>query len=278
MWSFAQLLALTLLAVVAVITVACAGFYLSVRFPGHRVAGRIFSVTVTLAMAIIFSISLNHLWGATRDRDQRVWTARGQHLQRLQLLLRAESESLKGIAQALRQGRYFTLVADDARKAVWQDDTLTSDVERHFPEYFLERERLIRQVLEQDGERGQIRQVVSASLQLTQTTEPYRAEIVSAVVNKCGGAAPGISFRHVAAISSPPGMSASGTPDQSDPMSDAIRTHEQYRCTVELTRMCQALLDRAADLADTALVASLAARRHAEETVLHGSCTYAPAE
>jgi hypothetical protein len=36
--------------------------------------------------------------------------------------------------------------------------------------------------------------------------------------------------------------------------------------------------DRAEDLADAALLASAAARRDAEETVLHGSCTYAPDE
>jgi hypothetical protein len=38
------------------------------------------------------------------------------------------------------------------------------------------------------------------------------------------------------------------------------------------------LFDRAEDLADAALLASAAARRYAEETVLHGSCTYAPGE
>jgi hypothetical protein len=43
-------------------------------------------------------------------------------------------------------------------------------------------------------------------------------------------------------------------------------------------RRSQMLVDRAADLAEAASRASEAAARYAEETVLHGSCTYAPPE
>jgi hypothetical protein len=262
-WSFEHPLFLTVVAAVAIVTLACGGFYLSVtRFRGHRVAVQVAAVTVTVAVSIVLSVALNQLWAARRDSEQRVWTARSQHLQQLQLLLRAESASLNGIAQALRQGRYFALVADDARQAVWQDDTLTADVERHFPEYFRERERLIRRILEHDSERGQIRQIVSATLQLTDAAERYRSDLVPALVNKCGGAAPGRSL---------------GSQDQL-PVHDAVRAYEQYRCTSDLARLCQSLLDRAADLADAALVASEAARHYAEQTVLHGSCTYAPGD
>jgi hypothetical protein len=282
-WSFEHLIFLTLLSAVAVSVLACAGFYLSAtRLSRHRVAAQVLSVTVTIAMSVIFSVCLSQMWGARRDRDRRVWTARHEHLQRIQQVLRAESESLKAIAQALREGRYFTLVANDARKAVWQDDTLTVDIERHFPEYFQDRERLIRAILEHDSERGRIRQIVSATLQLTEATEPYRSELVPALVNKCGGAAPGISFVRIASDSALPriGGDTAGADnrDESIAMADAIRTYEQYRCRSDVTRMCQSLFDRAADLADTASLASEAARRYAEETVLHGSCTYAPAE
>ena len=59
-----------------------------------------------------------------------------------------EMEALNGIAGALRDGRSFTEVANDARQAVWHDDVLTTDVERHFPEYARERKRLIQNILE----------------------------------------------------------------------------------------------------------------------------------
>lgn len=277
MWAIEHPMLLTLLSVVAVITIAWGGLYLSVRhFPVHRVAPQMVTVALTIAMAIVFSVSIDHVWGARRDRDRRVWAARDQHRQRLQIVLRAESDSLKRLAQALGEGRYFTEVADDARKAVWQDDTLTTDVERHFPEYYQERERLIRAILEHDGERARVRQMVSATLPLTEATEAYRSELVPALVSKCGGAAPRLSFVRLAGDGSVPrvngGLSTSGS------ISDAVRTYEQYRCSPDLARLCQNLFDHAADLADAASLASEAARRYAEETVLHGSCTYAPAE
>jgi hypothetical protein len=283
MWPLEHLIIATILAAVAIIAVACTGFYLSMKkLSGHAAAGHVVNVTVSVATTIIFAIALNQLWTVKRDRDQRVWTARGQHLQRLQQALRKESESLTVLARGLREGRYFTLVANDARQAIWQDDVLTTDVERHFPQYFREREQLIRRILEYDGEVHRIRQVVSASLHLTELTEPYRSELVPALLNKCGGAGPGIALTGAGDSYTSSGargtLSGSGSPPQFISMREAIRTFEQYRCAPDLSRACQSLLDLADDLADAASSLSEAARRYAEETVLHGSCTYAPAE
>jgi hypothetical protein len=265
MWSFEHLIFFTVLAALAVVAIAAGGLYLSIRALRHyRVAVQAVTVTATIAVAIVFSVGLGQLWGASRDRDRQVWAARSRHLSELQILLRSEAESLKGIAEALRAGRYLTEIANDARQAVWHDDTLTADVERHFPEYYREREKLIREILEHDSMLGRIRQAVSSSLELTEATEPYRSTLVPALVRKCGGAAPGVSFVRLA--------------DSSSPALDATQVFDRYHCTTDLTRMCQALLDRAADLADAALQAGEAARRYAEETVLHGSCTYVPAE
>jgi len=282
MWAIEHLPLLTILFAVATVAIASGGFYLSTMFPGHRAAGQVLTVTIVIAIAVIFSVSIGQLWGAKRDRDHRVWTARSQHQERLRALLRGESASLKDIAHALREGRYFTLVTDDARKAVWQDDALTADVERHFPEYFREREELIRQVLQYDSELGRIRQIVSAALQLGEQTEPYRSELVPALVNKCAGASPGASFVRLANGSSRLGSAGrdadSGRVDPVVATGDAVRTYQEYRCTADLTRMCLSVRERAGDLADAASLASEAARRYAEETELRGSCTYAPAQ
>lgn len=280
MWPLEHLIVVTIVAPAVIIALACAGFYVSVKhLPGHALAGHVLNVTVSLATAIIFGIALNQLWTAKRDVDRRAWAARSQHLQRLQQLLRTESEALNVLARNLREGRYFTLVANDARKAVWQDDVLSTDVERHFPQYYREREQLIRRILEHDGELHRIRQLVSASLQLTETTEPDRSELVAALVNKCGGAGPGIALTRTAdAYTSRArgNSSGSGSPTPLVSMRDAMQTYEEYRCAPDLSGACQNLLDHAEDLADAALSISEAARRYAEETVLHGSCTYAP--
>lgn len=283
MWPLEHLIVVTVVAAVAIIALACTGFYLSIKkLPGHAVAGHVVNVTVSIATTIIFAIALNQLWTVKRDRDQRVWTARGQHLQRLQHVLRKESESLNVLARGLREGRYFALVANDARQAIWQDDVLTTDVERHFPQYFREREQLIRRILEHDGEVHRIRQVVSASLHLTEMTEPYRSELVPALVNKCGGSGPAVALPRAGDSYTLSGVwgtpSGSGSPPQFISMREAIRAYEQYRCVPDLSRACQSLLDRAEDLADAASSLSEAARSYAEETILPGSCTYAPAE
>src|SRR5438045_3477945 len=85
MSSLEHLTFLTFLSAATVITIVCGGFYLSMRtFPRHRLAGQVLSVTIALAIASIFSVGLNQLWSAKRDRDARVWTARRQHLEGLQ--------------------------------------------------------------------------------------------------------------------------------------------------------------------------------------------------
>ena len=254
MWPLEHLIAATILAAAIILALACAGLYVSVKhLGGHALAGHVITLTISLAIAVIFAITLNQLWTARQDVDRRAWAARAQHLQRLQQLLRSESESLNALARNLREGRYFTLVANDARKAIWQDDVLSNDVERHFPEYFREREQLILRIREHDSEFHRIRQLVSASLHLTETTEPYRSELVAALVKKCGGAGAAIALAR-----------------------DAMREYEHYLCPPDLSGASESLLDRAEDLADAASAISEAARRYAEEMVLHGSCTYAP--
>jgi hypothetical protein len=225
---------------------------------GRAAANAIVTAIVTIAVAIVLSAGLNRLWDEQRERDARVASARLRHLQRLQVLLREESDALSAIAQALRDGRYFALVANDARRAVWQDQTLTADVERHFPGYYQEREHLIDAIVTHDGELARARHVVSARLTLTGSAEPYRADLVQALVRKCGGT--GVR------------------PQETLPASDAIRAYDEYACDPATSRVCRMLFDRAEDLASAALLASAAARRYAEETVLHGSCTYAPDE
>lgn len=259
MWPVEHPVGATLAAAVCVGAIALATDWVATRLlPARPAAIPMVTGIVTIAVAIVLSTGLDHAWDAKRDRDAQASAARLRHLQRLQALLRAESDALKSIAQALRDGRYFALVANDARKAIWQDQTLTADVERHFPQYYREREHLIAAIVEHDGEFARARQIVSASLQLTPAEEPYRPDLVHALVRKCGGTA--------------------SSPDRMLEATDAVREYDNYRCDPEATRGCRMVFDRADDLAEAALLASEAAGRYAEEAVLHGSCTYAPEE
>jgi hypothetical protein len=248
---------LTSLAALLVVAFAAAGVYLSVRVPRHRVASHIVGAVLPLSIAIIASAAVSQAWAARRERSQQAWTARALHLQRLQVLLRTESASLTGLARALRDGRYLGLVGNEARRTVWADDALTPDVEQHFSEYFRTREDLIRRILDHDGDLAALRAKLSAALALAPAVEPDRAELVAALVKKCGGI---------------------GTAILPDAGGAAAAVYQAYRCPADLAALARNLFDRAADLADAALLAADDARRQAEETVLRGSCTFAPSE
>lgn len=246
------------------------GFHLS-RQVGRR--PRMAALAVTLAaqvsIAIVFAVALNRAWAAQQARDKQIRDARDQHLERMHTLLRSESDALRGLAGTLRSGRYFTQVANDARQAVWRDEALTADVEHHFPDYFGEREQLIRTILQYDDTLGRLRQRVSESLHLSEWTDPYAIELVSAVVKKCGG---GYVPRAIAE------ESTARHPERDIHTRAALRAYDEYRCAPPLAADARRLLDWADDLADQAVQLSDEARRDAEEAVLHGDCTYAPAE
>lgn len=259
MWFVEHPMAATPAAAIFIAALACGTFFLLGRtLPGRQAGALVVSAIVTIGAAIVLSAGLNHVWEATRDREARVSSARLRHLERLQHLLREESDALTSIAGALRDGRYFALVANDARKAVWQDQTLTVDVERHFPEYYREREHLIAAIVNHDGELARARRIASSTLTLTPAMEAYRSDLVRLVVRKCGGTAV--------------------RPDEILGAPSAVRAYDEYRCDPEVSRVCRMAFDRADDLAGEAVLVSTAARRYAEETVLHGSCTYAPEE
>ena len=257
MWFVEHPMPATLAAAIFIAALACGTFFLLGRtVPGRQAGALVVSAIVTIGAAIVLSAGLNHVWEATRDREARVSSARLRHLEHLQHLLREESDALTSIAGALRDGRHFALVANDARKAVWQDQPLTADVERHFPEYYREREHLIAAIVDHDGEIARAGRIASSTLTLTPALEAYRSDLVRAVVRKCGGT--GVR------------------PNEIPGAADVLRAYDDYRCHAEITRVCRMVFDRADDLAGEAVLVSAAARRYAEETVLHGSCTYAP--
>jgi hypothetical protein len=255
-WGLDHVLLLTVSAVAIVCAVASAGFVLSrQKFPAHPIAGQIVTAALTLALAMLFAVSLDQAWGVRRERDRQAWTARDQHRQRIQALLRTEAAWLDDIARSLRDTGYFARVANEEREMIWHDDVLTGDVQHHYAEYFQDREQLIRRILAHNRDVERLRGDVSASLPLPEEAERLRPLIVAALVMKCAGAGP-------------------GNPEQAVAAAEAARTYEEYRCTTDVTRASQDVFDRASDLADAASIAGGAARRSAEETGLRGACTY----
>lgn len=261
---------LTCIFAATLIGLAAIGLHLARRVARpRRIAALAVTVAAQVSIAIVFAVALNRVWAGQQARDQQIREARDQHLERIHTLLRSESDALRELADSLRSGRYFTQVANDSRQAVWRDEALTADIEHHFPDYFGEREQLIRTILQYDDTLGRLRQRVSESLHLSDWTDPYAIELVSALVKKCGG---GYVPRTV------PEESSARHPEREIHARAALQAYDQYRCAPPLAAGARRLLDWADDLADQAVQLSEEARRDAEEVVLHGECTYAPAE
>jgi hypothetical protein len=282
MWTLDLLILLTGVSALVVVLLPCVAFYLTVtRCSQWARAAHTLNVSATLAVGVILAVTLNHLWGMKREDDRRVWVARQQHLQQLRVLLKDESNSLDALARSLRQRRYFTLVANDARHAVWRDEALSADIEHHFPEYFHAREDLIQGVLAYDTAMGRVRALVSASLVLPGELEIYRSTLVPALISKCGGADASGLVPHMRNDGLPAGEDDASAEaayvERSISARDAVPIFERYRCQPDLAATSRNVIDQANDLADQAAIVRDAARRDAEETVLHGSCTYAPA-
>ena len=169
----------------AVVLLPGLAFYLTTtRFSQWARAAHTLNATATLTLGVILAVTLNHLWGMKREADRRAWAARDRHLQRLKVLLENEGDSLGELARSLRQRRYFTLVANDARQAVWRDEALTSDVVNHFPEYHTEREQLILRILSYDAEMGRVRSLISRTIPPGPPEGRNSSEFLSALVQE----------------------------------------------------------------------------------------------
>jgi hypothetical protein len=265
MWTLDHLILVTGVSALAVVLLPCLAFYLTTtRFSQWARAAHTLNASATLALCVILAVTLNHLWGMKRETDRRAWAARDQHRQRLKVLLKNEGDSLGELARSLRQRRYFTLVANDARQAVWRDEALTSDVVNHFPEYAHEREQLIQRILSYDAEMGRVRSLISRTIPPGPPEGRNSSELLSALVQKCGGEPP--EWLH--------SLERQAEPDRGQKTDQSYQT---YRCEQEISDTAQRVLDRADDLADATSILADTAKRAAEDDVLHGSCPYAPA-
>ena len=97
-WVSDHIVVVTAVLVLIGIALAVAIFAAVVRWVEHASAASAGSTGVSLVVAILFSVCLTQLWNYKRDRDQRIWTLRARHMQRLQPVLRLEADRLKGLA------------------------------------------------------------------------------------------------------------------------------------------------------------------------------------
>ena len=93
-------------------------------------------------MIVLVSLWLNNLFALARDREQRKWTLRQDHVARLQLTIRKDSEKLSEMARRITvEGRVTDINKDKSAneselEALFTPDVLTGDLANHYTEYW----------------------------------------------------------------------------------------------------------------------------------------------
>jgi hypothetical protein len=193
---------------------------------------------------------------------QRLDDVRTAHLSQLQPVLRSEAEKLSEIARRMRaRGRVTDADRDrsaneaELRSLFAPHRTLSSDLQNHFQEYAQAKERLRRQVSEQDGEFQEAAGLLATKLSNSPDAENRRPEVARFLLGKCLG-------------SRPPAAE------------DEQRTLEAFSAFLahsDVIAHCESLGKRAARIAANADRLSAEAAALAERTTLPGDCKYTTA-
>jgi hypothetical protein len=193
--------------------------------------------------------------GAQRSDD-----ARQTHLSQLQPVLRTDAEKLSEIARRVRaQGRVTdpdrdrSANAAELRSLFAPHRTLSSDLQNHFQEYSQAKERLRRQVSEQDAEFQEAASLLTAKLSISPDAEHRRPEVARFLLKKCLGSRP---------------------PEDEQ---SALEAFSAFLAHSDVIAHCDSLTKRAARIAANADRLSTEAAALAERTTLPGDCKYTAA-
>jgi hypothetical protein len=244
------------LAIVATLVVGVAVFW---AFPSKIESRRVEAPRPAPAVAVVEPprADLPRDGGAPRSDD-----ARQAHLSHLQPVLRTDAEKLSEIARRVRaQGRVTdpdrnrSANAAELRSLFAHHRTLSSDLQNHFQEYSQAKERLRRQVSEQDAEFQETASLLTTKLSNSPDAEHRRSEVARALLRKCLG---------------------SRSPATEDEQS-ALEAFTAFLAHSDVIAHCESLTKRAARIGANADRLSAEAAALAERTTLPGDCKYTTA-
>lgn len=282
----------TLLGLGVIIVAAIAMFrYLSRRIqdqqPPNPLFASVFTVTMGGLVALVFGVFLNGLLAHKRDRDGRYWSARQQHLARLQPLLRADADTFPSLSQREGTNGFFIdpRALGDGRTAdyqrAWQSDNpLTGDLRNHFGEYAEARQQFVAAVESHD------RELNTAHIQIVKLLIPMlayegrRDQVAGAILQTCLGRK-GEVFVHVDGGSYSYGinagwanMSGSGAGPPPPDLVASARAARSFTPTAVLKAECARLQGSAKRIVETAITLGKQARELSEKAILSGGCAF----
>jgi hypothetical protein len=239
---------------------------------------------VQLLMTVLVGLWLNNLYASARERDQRLWALRQEHLVRLRPVLRADAERLSEVARRIRvEGRVTDINKDRAEQSVelrslFSPDLLSGDIPNHYPEYSQAKDRLRRGAEEQDKEFHAISLLVMKGLSLPRVAEARRVEVARSFLEKCLEKGPGMTltvgpngYQYTSRGSS---HGVGGSSIVAEDERAAFRAFSLFQPDSEVTAHCESLKTRAASIFESAKNLAAEALVLAERTTLSGSCEY----
>jgi hypothetical protein len=219
----------------------------------------------------------------------RLAEVRQAHLRQLQPVLRTDAEKLSEIARRIRAaGRVTDIHKDRSDTAVeWKslfvsDRVLSGDLQNHYSEYARAKERLRRNVSDQEEEFHKATVLVMGNLSLPPGAEHRRQEVALSVLEKCLEKGPGMTL-----TMRPDGYQYTargrlrgydGTTVVAEDERAAFEAFTSFVPDAEVAAHCQSLKKRAVGIAANAKKLSTDAIGLAEGTTLPGECKYTKLE
>jgi len=252
----------------------------------HPAKSQIAAFGVQLTNLVLVSLLLNNLWGAVRDRDERQWALRQNHLVKLHSVLLADSGKLGFVAnQATKVGRISNLNNGTATdtvelESIFSPEVLSPDLANHYPEYWQEKQQLFKDIKRQDAEFGDTVALVSKPIYLPRHAENQRVTVGHAFLARCLGLGPGIAVEQYPnggysyRILQGGGSHSAGHVSDNENVTAIYEAFKSISPTVETTKHCEALAKGAASIVEKATELARKAKLLAERTVLEGECEY----
>ena len=219
---------------------------------------------------------------AVRPADARDGSAsdvRQAHLKQLQPVLRGDAERLSQIARRARtEGR---VNAGDIR-ALFTARTLSVDLPNHYPDYSQAKERLRKNAADQEDEISQTSSIVAAKLSLSPAAEQRRAEVTSALLERCLDKGPGMTL-----TTRPDGYQYTvrgrtkrygGGAAVAEDEGAAFAAFTSFAPEPDVVAHCDSLKKRAAGIVAAAEKLAADAQALSEQPTLSGDCKFTKAE
>ena len=221
--------------------------------------------------------------------EQRLAEVRQAHLRQLQPVLRTDAEKLSEIARRIRaEGRVTDVHKDRSDNSVElkslfvSDRVLSGDLQNHYAEYSRAKERLRKNVSDQEEEFRKATVLVMGELSLPPGAEHRRQEVALSFLEKCLEKGPGMTltmrpdgYQYTARGRS---RRYAGTMIVAEDERAAFETFTSFLADADVAAHCESLKKRAAGISANAKQLSTNAIGLAQGTTLPGECKYTKRE